>query len=94
MSPEEVCIVGIERASKYLFGDEPRSKHRGKNTTDERQSDVLATDPVGMIKMLEDMAQGFLDPETVGELDFNTKYGPSIRAATGEYAECPIYGKY
>lgn len=26
MSPEELCIVGIERASKYLFGDEPRSE--------------------------------------------------------------------
>lgn len=36
-----------------------------------------------MIKMLEEMADTFKDPETVGELDFNTKYGPSIRSAIG-----------
>lgn len=41
------------------------------------------TDPIGMIKMLEDMAETFKNPETVGELDFNTKYGSSIRSAIG-----------
>lgn len=37
-----------------------------------------------MIKSLEDMAEGFKDPETMGELEFNTRYGASIRSAVGE----------
>lgn len=37
-----------------------------------------------MIRNLEEMAEGFKDPETMGELDFNTKYGAAIRSAVGK----------
>jgi hypothetical protein len=82
MSPEEVCIVGVERASKYLFGEDPRSELDlfGRSSP----ADTRMTDPVGMIKVLEDMSEGFEEPTTVGELEFKTKHGEHIRHARGK----------
>lgn len=50
----------------------------------------LLADPVGMIKTLEDMSQGFEEPETVGEMEFNSKYSASIRSAIGMSATLPF----